>query len=205
MARLAPSLVRARVTLDARWPDRDRTSDGWIGDAAHQARQSDHNPNARGIVDAIDVDVDGIHVPTLIAACIVHPATHYVIHNRRIMDRDDRFRPMIYTGANPHDKHLHESIRQSMSAENDPTPWSLLAGIPTWPSLRQGATGPRVVALQAILNGQGASLIVDGVFGRYTDGAARAFQRRHNVRNSVVAGQGDGIVGPYTRVALFTV
>lgn len=205
MAKLAPSLVRARTTIDARWPNRDRTSDGWIGDAAHQARQSDHNPNGRGIVDAIDVDRDGIHVPTLIAAFIVHPATNYVIHNRRIYDRANRFRPAAYTGDNPHTGHVHESIRQAVSAENDPTPWSLIAAPPVWPELRKGATGSAVVALQAVLNGQGASLVVDGSFGPATDAAVRAFQRVHNVRNSVVNGNGDGIVGTFTRVALFTV
>jgi hypothetical protein len=205
MATLAPSLVRARVTIDARWPERDRTSDGWIGDAAHQARASDHNPNARGRVDAIDVDKDGIHMPTLIAACLVHPATHYVIHDRRIYERYYGFRPRIYEGDNPHTGHLHVSIMQSVTAENDPTPWSLLMGRPIWPVLREGIHGSPVVALQAILNGQGASLHLDGQFGPATAAAVRAFQVRHNVSHSVTAGQGDGVVGPYTRIALFVV
>lgn len=205
MAKLAPSLVRARTTIDARWPNRDRTSDGWIGDPAHQARQSDHNPNGRGIVDAIDVDRDGIHVPTVLAAFMIHPATNYVIHNRRIFDRDNRFRPVAYTGDNPHTGHAHESIRQSVSAENDPTPWLLLAGIPSWPVLKRGNSGSTVVQLQAMLNGQGASIALDGMFGPATELAVKAFQRRWNVRNSIVSGNGDGIVGPFTRVALFQV
>jgi len=198
MARLAPSLVRLRATIDARWPNRDRTSDGWIGDAQHQGRVSDHNPNSRGIVDAIDVDKDGIHMPTLIAVCLVHPATHYVIHNRRIYTREvDHFRPRVYTGDNPHTGHLHESIRQAVSAEQDPTPWSLIAKAPSWPILRQGSTGRDVAECQAYLNGQGASLMVDGVFGAGTDQAVRAFQRRVRIRV-------DGLVGPATRSKLRT-
>lgn len=204
---LAPSLVRARIVINARWPHRDHTSDGWIGDAAHQGRVSDHNPNARGSVNALDVDVDGIHVPTLIAGFLVHPATHYVIHNRRIYNREMAFRPAVYTGDNPHIDHVHESIRQDTTAENDPTPWVLIGGIPsTWRELRQGTTGRDVYELQAILNGQGASLRLDGTFGPYTDGAVRTFQRVHHVAHSILTdGSGDGIVGPATRAALFTV
>jgi hypothetical protein len=55
-----PKLVEAGVTLrnqiNKRWPKRDKRSDGWIGDAAHQARKSDHNPDIWGWVHAIDVD-----------------------------------------------------------------------------------------------------------------------------------------------------
>jgi hypothetical protein len=55
-----PKLVEAGVTLrdqiNKRWPKRSKRSDGWIGDAAHQARKSDHNPDRWGWVHAIDVD-----------------------------------------------------------------------------------------------------------------------------------------------------
>jgi len=55
-----PKLVEAGVTLrdqiNKRWPKRDKRSDGWVGDAAHQARKSDHNPDRWGWVHAIDID-----------------------------------------------------------------------------------------------------------------------------------------------------
>lgn len=57
-----PRLVAAGVTLrrqvDQAFPRRDRRSDGWIGDKAHQARKSDHNPDSRGWVHALDIDAD---------------------------------------------------------------------------------------------------------------------------------------------------
>lgn len=210
MARLAPSLVHARVVINARWPEHDRTLDGWIGDAAHQARRSDHNPNARDIVDAIDVDMFGgatpVHRPSVVAGLMVHPATHYVIHDRRIYQREDQFRPRVYNGINPHDQHCHCSIIQSTTAEQDPTPWTLLSAFPAWPSMAKGATGRTVRELQAYLNAWGASLILDGVLGPKTDAAIRAFQVRLNVPNSIIitpsGRMGDGIVGPKTRGAL---
>jgi lysozyme family protein/peptidoglycan hydrolase-like protein with peptidoglycan-binding domain len=60
--------------------------------------------------------------------------------------------------------------------------------------LRMGSNGSAVRALQQILNSLGHSLVVDGAFGRLTDGAVRAFQRGAGL----VA---DGIVGSQTRNA----
>jgi hypothetical protein len=54
--RLVPAGVTLRDQINKRWPRRDKTSDGWIGDRAHQARKSDHNPDRNGWVHAIDID-----------------------------------------------------------------------------------------------------------------------------------------------------
>lgn len=204
MAILAPSLMRARAVIDHRWPHRDRTSDGWIGDTAHQGRTSDHNPNSRGIVDAIDVDMFGgptaVIRAAIVAAGMLHPAVNYVIFNRRIYQRSDQFRPRVYNGINPHDKHCHYSISQTSRAEQDMTAWYMLGGWPTWETsnLRKGGdSGWHVQELQALLNAWGASLAVDGDFGSATDDAVRAYQARYC--RSV-----DGIVGPETRLHLFS-
>ena len=58
MARLVAAGVVLRSQVNRRWPDRDKASDGWIGDRAHSARISDHNPDARGWVHALDIDAD---------------------------------------------------------------------------------------------------------------------------------------------------
>ena len=58
MARLVAAGVKLRKQVDRRWPKRDRRSDGWIGDRAHQARKSDHNPDSKGFVHALDIDAD---------------------------------------------------------------------------------------------------------------------------------------------------
>lgn len=65
-----PKLCAAGVTLrnqiNKRWENRDKSSDGWIGDTRHQANKgwgtngkgSYHNPDPNGIVHAIDIDED---------------------------------------------------------------------------------------------------------------------------------------------------
>ncbi len=61
---MKPTLCAAgkqlREQFDDTYPDRDRTSDGWIADARHMsAGTSDHIPSPEsGIVHAIDVDRD---------------------------------------------------------------------------------------------------------------------------------------------------
>ena len=58
MAKLVEAGVTLRAQVDKRFPKRDKGADGWIGDKAHQARQSDHNPDARGWVHALDIDAN---------------------------------------------------------------------------------------------------------------------------------------------------
>jgi hypothetical protein len=56
MAKLVKGGVVLRDQINARWPGRDKRSDGWIGDRAHSKRKSDHNPDKDGWVHAIDID-----------------------------------------------------------------------------------------------------------------------------------------------------
>lgn len=127
---LAPSLAQLFKELNAKYPSRDKSSDGSIGDQAHAARKSEHNPNADpkdsvpdGMVTAIDIDKDGIDVPSLLAVLLKDSRTWYVIHNRFIYSRTHGFTKQPYTGENPHTGHIHISLVQTGVACKDTSPW----------------------------------------------------------------------------------
>src|SRR5687768_4945347 len=197
-AYLAPSLARGRTSINTRWPGRDKASDGWIGDKAHQSRKSDHNPDSSGVVRALDIDRDGLHVPTVLAAMFLHPSVRYVIHNEKIYHADSKFKPRRYTGSNKHKGHIHASIQHTKSAENSKVAWAPISSAFKWPQMEQGSKGTSVRQLQAYLNGHGAALSIDGDFGPATKSAVLAFQRRFTPDDV------DGVVGPRTTSALRT-
>lgn len=121
---LAPSLSTLRNEINKAHPKRDTTSDGWIGDASHQARVSDHNPDwsSDGVVRALDVDVDGINVYELIEIFKKDSRVEYFIYNHYIYLRSTGFKRQRYTGTNPHVGHIHVSLRHTAAAENA-RPW----------------------------------------------------------------------------------
>ena len=123
VTRLSPCLAVLRGEVNARWPGRDKASDGWLGDAAHAARASDHNPDRDGSVNAFDFDKDGVNVALLMSAFISDNRTEYVIWQRRIYRRVNNFRPEYYSGANGHYQHIHVSIRNGFLWENDKQTW----------------------------------------------------------------------------------
>ncbi|MDQ1814387.1 hypothetical protein RBA41_13830 [Massilia sp. CCM 9210] len=130
---VAPSLVRLRAEINRRWPRRDKRSDGSIGDQSHCNRPSDHNPNGRNSVNAIDIDKDGITPMAVVRAALRHPSTNYVIFNRTIWSRRYGFRARRYTGPNPHTAHIHISIVQTRAAEQNRRGWRI------WPVPRATA------------------------------------------------------------------
>ena len=60
--RVAKSLLKLRDQINAHAPKRSKKSDGYIGDAAHASRSSDHNPWVKdgkmGVVTAADFTHD---------------------------------------------------------------------------------------------------------------------------------------------------
>lgn len=127
---LAPSLVRLRNEVNERWPKRDKASDGWIGDTAHSARVSQHNPDGKGCVHAIDVDTDGIDSNWLVQRAIKHPACWYVIYNRTIWSDTDNWIPKPYQGTDPHTGHVHISIHLNKQAELSTARWLTVPAMP---------------------------------------------------------------------------
>lgn len=132
--RLAKSLKTLLDQVNARWSDRSKASDGTIGDAAHSNRTSDHNPNAAGVVCAIDITHDPARGCDcqLIADALKTSRDRrikYVIWNGQIMSGAHSARAWVwrpYTGPNPHTKHLHISVIADPRGYDDASPWAAL-------------------------------------------------------------------------------
>ena len=122
---MKPILCKAgqqlREQVDDSFPDRDRRSDGWIGDVRHSARVSDHNPDEQGIVRAIDIDRDlvGVSKPDLmpdladqirLCAKSGDKRIAYVIFNGKIASAKKSWAWHPYTGVNKHNHHCHVSF-----------------------------------------------------------------------------------------------
>lgn len=131
--RLAPCLVAMFEEADKRDPNRDRTSDGSIGDPAHAARTSDHNP-ADGWVCAADIDDDndqanpGVDLLRAHLVAVKDQRVKYLIRNGTIWKAYPSnglpaWAPQVYTGINDHSHHLHISVWNTAEARNDVGPW----------------------------------------------------------------------------------
>ena len=122
---MKPKLCKAgqqlREQFDDSFADRDRSSDGWIGDLRHSSRPSDHNPDpSSGIVRAIDVDrdVSGSAKPDLMPDIAdqlrllakTDKRIKYIIFEGKIASVKSAWRWRTYTGINKHRHHMHISF-----------------------------------------------------------------------------------------------
>lgn len=209
--RIAKSLDQMRSQVNQHAPNRNKSADGWIGDAKHAASTSDHNPWVKlsgvGIVTALDITHDpNSGVDTYKLADYLRQKRDsrikYVISNARIFSSTTSpWTWRTYTGSNPHRTHIHVSVNSSVGHFDDTRTWDLGlesgTGAPSPPSppasrpvLRRGSKGADVRHLQSIL-----LVIVDGDFGPNTERAVRDFQAKNKLAV-------DGIVGPRTWEAL---
>jgi hypothetical protein len=120
--RLSKAAIQLREQFDDSFPDRDRTSDGWIADARHiAAGTSDHIPDSStGTVRAIDVDrdVSGKPKPDLMPDIAdqlrllakTDKRIKYIIFDAKICSAKSAWRWRTYSGINQHRHHLHISF-----------------------------------------------------------------------------------------------
>lgn len=222
--RLAESLKTLRSQVNALFPNRDKTSDGWIGDAKHASRKSDHNPWVKdgkmGIVTALDIDEDlapNINSIESIVKSIQasrDPRVKYIIYEGRITVKGDITKWKDYSGVNPHRHHAHISVHSDKRLYDSTAEWSIgnatpnatvpvpppavqPNGVPQFTLLKMGDKGVAVTALQARLVQLNYLEVddIDGDFGGRTRSAVQKFQTSKGL-------DADGKVGNDTRKAL---
>lgn len=136
--RLARSLEKLRAQANAKFPARNKGSDGTIGDAAHASRDSDHNPHIidgdMRVVSALDLTNDHEHCPSqaVVDALVASrdPRIKYIIFNEKMVSSYPTssapawtWRP--YGGANKHQKHFHISVVIEKAGYDDERDWAL--------------------------------------------------------------------------------
>lgn len=180
--RMAKSLDVLLAQVNEKYPKRSKVADGGIGDAAHSSRSSDHNPNEDDVVCARDFtdDPDNGFVARKFAEALIasrDSRIKYIISDGQICSGSDGAQPWVwrkYTGANPHEHHMHISVRSPARFYDDQKPWNIGANVP-----RPIPTPPPAVGstrwLQQQLNKHGAKLQEDGHEGSRTLAAIRAF------------------------------
>lgn len=143
---LVACLVTLRNEFNRIAANRDRTTDGSIGDTAHQNSTSDHNQDEFGKVPitdadktnevhAIDVDVDlrvsGLTMEKVVQFLLercrsgAENRLRYIIFNKRIWSASSGWVQKAYTGASPHTEHAHFSASYNSKHEASTASWHL--------------------------------------------------------------------------------
>lgn len=146
MVVLIPCAVQLRSEFNTIAPERDKDSDGWIGDTAHQQESSDHNNDETGNVPIHDADdIPEVHaidvdnnfnesdltaekvVQFLLSRCRSGKENRlrYIIYYRRIWRASNGWTQEDYNGASPHTEHIHFSFSYETAKEADVSSWHL--------------------------------------------------------------------------------
>lgn len=127
------SLLVLRDQANAVAPNRSRASDGLVGDPAHAARDSDHNPHpvpgvGAEMVTALDLTHDpgnGFDSYAFAEVLRLHRDARikYVISNHRSFN-SGTWTWHDYTGDDPHTNHVHISVLDAPISDTR-TAWNL--------------------------------------------------------------------------------
>lgn len=191
-----PASISLVNEFNAAFPERDKASDGTIGDGEHSQTSSDHNPDETGRtpyednddtneVHARDVDDDLRKagwsmqrvVDIILARCRsgAEKRIRYIIYNRRIISASWGWGSWhAYDGPSPHTEHAHFSFFYGSgngvgNPENITSPWGFLAAV------QEDEDMTKDDMLDLLRSAEGQAAIADACwkFGKYGPVTAR--------------------------------
>jgi len=118
----SPAAVAVLRQATALWPKRKKLSDGLLPSQAHlrMSPNSDHNTGLA--VDLTHDPSNGVDCAVIFEKLKEDERVEYLIFNKKIWSRAKaKSGNRLYTGSNPHTKHLHISI--NANSLNDTSPW----------------------------------------------------------------------------------
>jgi hypothetical protein len=120
LARVAsPAALAVLRQATALAPVRKKISDGLLPSIAHLKQSPDSDHNTGLAVDLTHDPKNGINCKEIYKNLKEDNRVSYLIFNGKIWSK--RLGERKYTGKNPHDKHLHISIKPERA--NDTSPW----------------------------------------------------------------------------------
>jgi hypothetical protein len=144
---LTRGLTTWRNEINTVFPNREKYTDGSVGDSSHSGSTSGHNPDITGKAEyrdrdskdevrAIDVDKDLRSTVTMeqviqylvrLGRAGVYLPFRYFIYRGRIWRKSTGWKTEVYTGANNHNEHAHFSGDYTQKADEWGYPLGLAA------------------------------------------------------------------------------
>ena len=114
-----PAAIAVLRQATAHWPKRKKASDGLLPSKAHVHQNPNSDHNSGFAVDLTHDPSNGIYCQVIYTQLQKDPRVKYLIFKGRIWSKAKG--EHVYTGSNPHNKHLHISIKEECG--NDTSPW----------------------------------------------------------------------------------
>ena len=114
--RATPAAIAVLRQATALWPKRKKASDGLLPSSAHikQSPNSDHNTGLA--VDLTHDPDNGVDCKDIYKRLQADRRVKYLIFKGKIWNQVDGER--VYSGSNPHNKHLHISIKDQYAKDD---------------------------------------------------------------------------------------
>jgi hypothetical protein len=114
-----PAAIAVLRQATAHWPKRNKASDGLLPSKAHVHQNPNSDHNSGFAVDLTHDPEKGVYCQVIYSELQKDPRVKYLIFKGKIWSKSKG--EHIYTGSNPHNKHLHISIKEECG--NDTSPW----------------------------------------------------------------------------------